>query len=138
MIVKKTDYSITIYLAMFLIIDLVIVGILLCFCRQREWWNNWMVTAPNLFMILGALFCLMMRKDRGQMINNNQNGKMTWLLVYKGIKIALSAVMVVLYILMVKENAKAFVLVTAICYLIALFLETFSILDYSKKLNKVQ
>lgn len=138
MIVKKSDYSTTLYLAIFLIVDLIIVGILLCFCSHREWWNNWMVTAPNLFMILGALFCQMMKKDQGQMINNNKNGKMTWLLVYKGIKIALTIVMVVLYLLIVKENTRAFVLITAICYLIALFIETYSILDYSKRLNKKQ
>ena len=133
MIVKKTDDSITFYLAMFLIVDIVIVGVMLCFFSQREWWNNWMVTAPNLFMVLGALFCFMMQKNKG-----NISGKMTWLLVYKGIKIALSAVMVLFYILWVKENAKAFVLVTAICYIVGLILETFSVVDYWKRVKRVQ
>lgn len=130
--VKKTDYSITYYLALFLIVDIVIVGVMLCFFSQKEWWNNWMVTAPNLFMILGALFCTMMKKNSGQIIN--KDGKMTWLLIYKGIKIALAAIMVGLYILMVKENAKPFVLVAAVCYLIGLFTETFCVVDYTKRL----
>ena len=134
--IKKTDNSTTYYLAVFLIVGLIIVGIMLCFCSQRGWWNNWMVTAPNLFMVLGALFCQMMRKNSGQIIN--KDGKMTWLLIYKGIKIALAAIMVGLYILMVKENAKAFVLVAAICYLIGLFIETFSFVDYTKRLIKKQ
>ena len=89
-----------------------------------------MVTAPNLFMVLGALFCFLMQKNHG--------GKMTWLYVYKGVKIVLSGVMVLLYILLVKENAKAFVLVTAICYLIGLIVETASLLDYWKRLKRVQ
>ena len=133
MIVKKTNYGTTFYLAMFLIADLIIVGVLLCFFSHKTWWNNWMVTAPNLYMVLGALFCPMMQKN-----SSHLNGKKTWLLVYKGIKIALTAVMTALYILMVKENAKAFVLVTAICYLVGLFVETFSLLDYSKRLRRKQ
>lgn len=133
MIIKKTNYSTTFYLALFLVADIVIVGVMLCFFSQKAWWNNWMVTAPNLFMVLGALFCLMMSKNKG-----NIGGKTKWMLVYKGIKIALSAVMVALYILLVKENAKAFVLVTAICYLIGLVLETFSVLDYWKRMNRIQ
>ena len=132
MIIKKTDNSTTIYLAMFLIVDLIIVGVLLCFFSQKEWWNNWMVMAPNLYMVLGALFCPLMKKNHGN------TGKLTWMLVYKGIKIVLSAILVLLYILIVKENAKAFVLVTAICYIIGLIIETFCVLDYSKKLNKIQ
>jgi len=118
---------------MFLIVDIIIVGVMLCFFSQKEWWNNWMVTAPNLFMILGALFCMLMKKN-----NDNIGGKMNWMLIYKGIKIGLTAIMVALYIFMVKENAKAFVLVTAICYIVGLFLETFSVLDYWKRLKKIQ
>lgn len=133
MIVKKTDYNITFYLAVFLIVDIILVGVMLCFFSQRGWWNNWMVTAPNLFMILGALYCLMMKKNSG-----NMGGKMTWMLVYKGIKIAFTAIMVALYIFLVKENAKAFVLVTAICYVVGLFLETFCVLDYWKRLKRKQ
>lgn len=130
MVAKETNTGTNYYLALFLIADIIIVGILLCFFSQKEWWNNWMVTAPNLFMILGALFCPMMKKNIGN--------KMTWLFVYKGIKIAFSAIMVVLYIILVKENTKAFVLITAICYLVGLIIETFSILDYSKQMIKKQ
>ena len=50
----KKDVT-TKYLALFLLIDLVMIGVLLCFFSQKEWWNNWMVTAPNLYMVLGAL-----------------------------------------------------------------------------------
>lgn len=130
MIVKDTNTNTTYYLALFLIADIIIAGILLCFFRQKEWWNNWMVMAPNLFMILGALYCPMMKKNIG--------GKMTWMLVYKGIKLALAAIMVVLYIFLVKENAKAFVLITAICYLVGLIIETYSVVDYTKKILRKQ
>ena len=130
MIIKERNTNTTFYLTLFLIADIVIVGVLLCFFSHRAWWNNWMVTVPNLFMILGAVFCLMMKKNNGI-----KDGKMTWLLVYKGIKIALAAIMVGLYILWIKENATAFVLITAICYLVGLVVETFSILDYTKQLN---
>jgi len=128
----KADRT-TYYLALFLIVDIIELGVLLCFFSQKEWWNNWMVTAPNLFMILGALFCMLMKKN-----NDNIGGKMNWMLIYKGIKIGLTAIMVALYIFLVKENAKAFVLVTAICYIVGLFLETFSVLDYWKRLKKIQ
>ena len=47
MIVKKSDKTINLYLAVFLIVDLIMVGILLCFFSQKEWWTNWMVTAPT-------------------------------------------------------------------------------------------
>ena len=134
MIVKPTKNNTTLYLAMFLIACLVIVGILLCFFSQKEWWNNWMVMAPNLFMVLGALFCPMMKKN----VHKTNAGQQTWLLVYKGIKIALTIVMLVLYILFVKQGAKAFVLITAICYLVGLIIETFSVLDYSKQVSRVQ
>ena len=133
MIIKETNNKTTFYLALFLIADIVIVGVLLCFFSPKAWWNNWMVTVPNLFMVLGAVFCQMMKKNKGI-----KDGKMTWLFVYKGIKIALSAAMVVLFIFIVKGNATAFVLITAICYLVGLIVETFSILDYSKRLRIIQ
>lgn len=131
MIVKERKNNTTLYLAVFLIVDIIIVGIMLCFLSNKGWWNNWMVSVPNLFMVLGALFCTMMKK-------HISNKKMIWLLVYKGIKILLTAIMVALYIFMVKENAKAFVLVTAICYLIGLFIETTCYVDYSKRLRIIQ
>ena len=130
MIIKKTDYSTTLYLAMFLVVDIVIVGVMLCFFSQKAWWNNWMVTIPNLFMVLGALFCFLMQKNHG--------GKINWLYIYKGIKIVLAGLMILLYILLVKENAKAFVLVTAICYIVGLTVETFCLLDYWKRMKQIQ
>ena len=113
---------------MFLLLDLVIVGVLLCFFSQKEWWNNWMVTAPNLFMMLGALYCPMMKKNLDKQVS-----RQTWLYIYKGIKMALTIVMLVLYILFVKEGAKAFVLITAIAYLLGLIVETYSFMDYLKR-----
>ena len=120
---KTTTY----YLSLFLLADLVIVGILLCFFSQKEWWNNWMITAPNLYMILGALFCPLMKKNL-----DSQVSKQTWLYIYKSIKMALTIVMLVLYILFVKQGAKAFVLITAIAYLIGLIIETYSFMHYLK------
>ena len=131
MIVKKENYSITVYLAMFLVVDIVLVGVLLCFFSQKTWWSPWMVSAPNLFMMLGALYCAMMRKNSGNLL-----GKTTWLLAYKGIKIVVTALMLALYIFLVKTNARAFLLVTAIGYLVGLLLETFCVVDYAKRLNR--
>ena len=120
---NKTTY----YLALFLIVDLIMVGVLLCFFSTKEWWNNWMITAPNLYMILGALFCPMMQKNLDKQVN-----KQAWFYIYKGIKMLLTIAMLVLYILLVGQGAKAFVLITAIAYLLFLILETYCFMHYLK------
>lgn len=119
----KTTY----YLALFLIVDIIELGVLLCFFSQKEWWNAWMVTAPNLFMILGALYCPLMKKNLDAQVN-----KQGWYYIYKGIKIVLTIALLVLYIFLVKQGARAFVLITAIAYLIGLLIETYSFMDYLK------
>lgn len=122
----KKDVT-TKYLALFLIVDILIVGILLCFFSQKEWWNNWMVTAPNLYMVLGALYCPLMKKNLDAQVS-----KQTWFYVYKGIKIALTILMVVLFIFLVRQGAKPFVLITAIAYFIGLIVETCCFMHYLK------
>ena len=99
------------YLAVFLLICIVLDGIMLCFFAEKPWWNNWMITGPNLFMILGAFYCHLMKKnvDEG-------STKLTWLMVYKGIKMAL--------------------IVTAAAYLVALAAETCVYNHYIKHLNQ--
>ena len=119
--------SITYYLALFLIINLVMVGVLLSFFSQKEWWNNWMVMAPNLYMILGALFCPLMKKNLDAQVS-----RQTWFYVYKGIKMALTILMLALYIVFVKDGSKAFVVITATAYLIGLILETYCFMHYLK------
>ena len=125
------ERTITYYLTLFVIIYLVMAGILLCFFSQKEWWNNWMVTAPNLFMVLGALFCPLMKKNLDKQVN-----KQGWFYLYKGIKMLLTILMLVLYIVLVKQGEAAFVIITAIAYLIGLIVETYSFLDYLKHLQK--
>ena len=119
------------YLAVFLLLCLVLDGILLCFFADKPWWNNWMITGPNLFMILGAFYCHLMKKN----VDNNPT-KLTWVLVYKGIKLVLSVAILVLYIVFVKESSKAFIIITASAYLIALAAETCVYNHYIKNLNK--
>ena len=119
------------YLAVFLLLCLVIDGVLLCFFADKPWWNNWMITGPNLYMILGAFYCHLMKKN----VDTHPN-KLTWLLVYKGIKLALTVAVMVLYIVFVKEGSKAFVIITASAYLIALVAETGVYNHYIKHLNK--
>jgi peptidoglycan/LPS O-acetylase OafA/YrhL len=119
------------YLAVFLLLCIVLDGILLCFFAEKPWWNNWMITGPNLFMILGAFYCHLMKKN----VDNNPT-KLTWLLVYKGIKLVLSVAILVLYIVFVKESSKAFIIITASAYLIALAAETCVYNHYIKNLNK--
>lgn len=119
------------YLAVFLLLCLVIDGGLLCFFADKPWWNNWMIMGPNLYMVLGAFYCHLMKKN----IDSHPN-KLTWLLVYKGIKIALTVAAMVLYILFVKAGSKAFVIITASAYLIALVAETCVYNHYIKNLNK--
>ena len=87
-----------------------------------------MVTAPNLYMILGALYCPMMKKNLDKQVT-----RQTWFYVYKGIKMALTIVMLVLYVLFVGQGARAFVLITAIAYLLGLIVETYSFMDYLKR-----
>lgn len=119
------------YLAVFLLLCLVLDGILLCFFAEKPWWNNWMITAPNLFMILGAFYCHLMKKN----VEEHPN-KLTWLLAYKGIKLLLTILLLVIYILCVGNGSKAFVIVTASSYLIALVAETCVYNHYIKNLNK--
>ena len=119
------------YLAVFLLLCLVIDGVLLCFFADKPWWNNWMTMSPNLYMILGAFYCHLMQKN----VDAHPN-KLTWLLVYKGIKMVLTVAALVLYIVFVKESSKAFVIITASAYLIALGAETFVYNHYIKNLNK--
>ena len=125
------DKILTKYLAVFLLICLVMDGILLSFFGDKPWWNNWMITGPNLFMILGAFYCHLMKKNVDERPN-----KLTWLLVYKGIKLVLTVAILVLYIIFVKESSKAFVIVTAAAYLIALVAETCVYNHYVKYKNK--
>lgn len=125
------DKILTKYLAVFLLICLVMDGILLSFFADKPWWNNWMITGPNLFMILGAFYCHLMKKNVDERPN-----KLTWLLVYKGIKLVLTVAILVLYIIFVKESSKAFVIVTAAAYLIALVAETCVYNHYVKYKNK--
>ena len=122
----KADRT-TYYLALFLLVDIIELGVLLCFFSQKEWWNNWMVTAPNLFMVLGALYCPLMKKNLDAQVN-----KQGWYYIYKGIKMLLTIAMLVLYIFLVKQGARPFVLITAIAYLIGLLIETYSFMDYLK------
>lgn len=123
----KKDNHKTLYLTLFLIADLVIVGILLCFFSQKEWWSNWMVTSPNLYMILGAWYCPLMIKNLDKQVS-----KQSWLYVYKGIKMALTILMLTLYILFIEQGAKAFVIITATAYLLGLILETCIFMHYLK------
>jgi peptidoglycan/LPS O-acetylase OafA/YrhL len=119
------------YLAVFLLICIVIDGILLCFFAEEPWWNNWMIMGPNLYMILGAFYCHLMKKN----VEEHPN-KLTWLLAYKGIKLLLTILLLVIYILCVGKGSKAFVIVTASAYLIALAAETYVYNHYIKNLNK--
>ena len=118
-------------LAVFLLLCLVLDGILLCCFADKPWWNNWMIMGPNLFMVLGAFYCHLMMKN----VDTHPN-KLTWLLVYKGIKLVLTVAALVLYIIFVKESSKASVIITASAYLIALVTETCVYNHYIKKLNK--
>lgn len=119
------------YLAVFLLICIVLDGIMLCFFAEKPWWNNWMITGPNLFMILGAFYCHLMKKNVDE-----SSTKLTWLMVYKGIKMALTIAILILYILFVKESSKAFIIVTAAAYLVALAAETCVYNHYIKHLNQ--
>ena len=119
------------YLAVFLLVCLVLDGILLCCFADKPWWTNWMIMGPNLYMILGAFYCHLMMKN----VETHPN-KLTWLLVYKGIKMLLTVAALVLYIIFIKESSKAFVIVTASAYLVALVTETCVYNHYVKKLNK--
>lgn len=118
------------YLAVFLLVCLVFDGILLCFFAEKEWWSNWMITGPNLYMVLGAFFCHLMVKN-----TKEHPGKLTWLYVYKGIKFTLTAIAVVLYYVFVKESSNHFVIVTTAAYLVALVVETFVYTHYLKHNN---
>ncbi len=119
------------YMAVFLLICIVLDGVLLCFFADKSWWNNWMVMGPNLYMVMGAFYCHLMKKNV-----DGHPDKLTWLMVYKGIKILLTVAAMVLYIIFVKEGSKAFVIITASAYLVALLAETSVYNHYIKHKNK--
>ncbi len=119
------------YMAVFLFICIVLDGILLCFFADKPWWNRWMVMGTNLYMVLGAFYCHLMKKN----VDKHPN-KLTWLLVYKGTKMVLTVAAMVLYIIFIKENNKAFVIITATAYLVALVAETCVYNHYVKHQNK--
>ena len=119
------------YLAIFLLVCLVLDGILLCSFAEKPWWNKWMIMGPNLFMVLGAFYCHMMKKN-----TEVHPGKLTWLYVYKGIKMLLTVAAIVLFLVFVKQGTKAFIIITAAAYLIALVVETYVYTHYIKNLNK--
>ena len=107
------------YLAVFLLVCIVLDGILLCCFSKKPWWNNWMIMGPNLYMILGAFYCHLMKAN-----TEKRPGKVTWYYVYKGIKIVLTLAAIVLYLVFVKENLKAFSIIIIIACFIALVTET--------------
>ena len=119
------------YLAIFLLVCLVLDGILLCGFANKPWWNRWMIMGPNLFMVLGAFYCHLMKKN-----TEVHPGKLTWLYVYKGIKMVLTVAAILLYLFFVKQGAKALIIITAAAYLIALVVETYVYTHYIKNLNK--
>lgn len=121
------------YLAVFLLLCLVLDGILLTAFADKPWWSNWMAMAPNIFMVLGAFYCHLMMKN----VEANPN-KFTWLLVYKGIKMLLTVAAMVLYMVFVKVNSKAFIVVTAVSYLVALAVETSIYAHFMKKQDKTK
>ena len=121
----------TTYLAIFLLVCIVLDGILLCCFADKPWWNNWMITGPNLFMILGAFYCHLMKAN-----TEKHPGKLTWYYVYRGIKFLFAMAVIILYIVFVKENSKAFIIITAVAYFIALVTETYVYNHYLKNLNK--
>lgn len=121
----------TTYLAVFLLICLVFDGVLLTCFADKPWWNNWMIMAPNLFMVLGAFYCHLMQKN----VDASSN-KLTWLFVYKGVKMLFTVAAMVLYLVFVKEGGKAFIIITAMAYLVALLVETCVYTHYINNLNK--
>ena len=127
------------YLAVFLLICIVLDGILLCFFSKKDWWSNWMVTGPNLYMVLGAFYCHFMKKNA-----ETHPNKLAWLYVFKGIKILLTIAAIVLYLVFANEtitkdvmnSKRAFIIVTASASLIALTTETIVYTHYTKNSNK--
>ena len=127
----KKDVLTTKYLAIFLLICLVTDGILLCRLSSKEMWNRWMAMIPIIYMILGAYYANLMKKN----VDGNPN-KLNWLYIYKGIKLVVSIIMVVLFIICIEQNFKWFFIITAACYLIALVAETYVYTDYVKQSKK--
>ena len=119
------------YLAIFLLVCLVLDGILLCGFSGKAWWNNWMISIPNIFMILGAFYCQMMKKNV-----ETDPSKLAWIYIYKGIKLVVTIVALVLFVIFVKQSFKPFLIITAISYLVALVIETSVYTHYIKNLNK--
>ncbi len=119
------------YLAIFLVICIVLDIVMVLLFSNKTWWNNWMAMVPIIFMILGAFYCNLMKANIDARPDN-----MTWLFVYKGIKIAVTVLFVVLYVVFAGQSKKIFIGEALLCYLIALATETWAYTDYQKRKNK--
>ena len=72
----------------------------------------------------------------GDVIHSSWHGRPYTKRKYKGIKLVLAVAAMVLYLIFIKEGSKAFIIVTAASYLVALVAETCVYNHYFKKLNK--
>lgn len=124
----KKDSLKTKYLSIFLLICLMADGILLCCLSPRaEIWNRWMAMVPIIYMLLGAFYTNLMKKNVDE-----KPDSLKWLYAYKGIKILISIIMIGLYSTLIKQSAKLFLVIVAASYLIALIAETCVYTDYVK------
>ncbi len=124
---KKT---LTTYLTIFLATCLILVFLLIGLFSDKSWWNNWMAMVPMVYMILGALYSNLMIKNC-----ETEPVKLTWIYVYKGIKLAVTVIIVVLYLIFADKGKKAFLIITMISYLVALTEETWIHSRFLKQSN---
>jgi hypothetical protein len=115
------------YMAIFLVGCIIIDVLLIVFFSHAAWWNNWMAMPAIIYMICGAFFSHLMKKNV-----DNGGGKLVWLYFYKGTKLFITILCIVLFYFFVKGDMKAFLTIILGCYIASLTGETWTFTDYLK------
>ena len=93
-----------------------------------EWWHWGLMLPPLMFMVMGGIFVMLMRRTGTR--------KMTGLLIAKALKLLVVALVLVLFIVSAdaqKMQNVAFVLVTFLSYMVNLGVETYVYVAWQKK-----
>lgn len=97
----------------------------------KEWWHWGLVLPPLMFLVMGGIFVMLMRRTGTR--------KMVGLLIAKALKLLVVALVLVLFIVNAdaqKMQNVAFVMVTFLSYLINLGVSTYVYVAWQK--NKTQ
>ena len=95
------------------------------------YWNDSFLVIPPFFMGIEILYCLLVKHY------SEKGNKVNWYMIYKMSKIAVSFIILGLYMYLVDISKIGFLLIFGLSYLIFLFAETWIFLDYQKHKKEI-